>query len=73
MRSQEPKKNVPIYFYYLTIAKQTDSSDSSTYNIQQIVDSFSKLLQYITEKGLNDRKKTLQVLKRLYGLIPMKT
>lgn len=59
MSSQEPKKNVPIYFYYLTIAKQKDSSDSSTYDIQQIVDAFSKLLPYITEKGLNDRKKDI--------------
>ena len=60
MSSQEPKKNVPIYFYYLTIAKQKDSSDSSTYDIQQIVDAFSKLLPYITEKGLKNKKKTFQ-------------
>ena len=59
MSSQEPKKNVPIYFYYLTISKQKDSDDTSVYDIQQIVDAFSKLLPYITEKGLNDRKKTL--------------
>ena len=42
--------SVPIYFYYLTISKQKDSNDSSTYDMQQIVDSFSKLLPYITEK-----------------------
>lgn len=46
----EPKKKVPIYFYYLTISKQKDSNDSSTYDMQQIVDSFSKLLPYITKK-----------------------
>lgn len=35
MSSQEPKKNVPIYFYYLTISKQKDSDDTSVYDIQQ--------------------------------------
>ena len=59
MRSQEPKKNVPIYFYYLTILKQKDSNDSSLYDMQQIVDSFSKLLPYITAKNLTDRKKDI--------------
>ena len=60
MSIQEPKKNVPIYFYYLTISKQKDSNDSSIYDIQQIVDSFSKLLSYITAKNLTDRKKEIQ-------------
>lgn len=59
MSVQEPKKNVPIYFYYLTISKQKDSNDSSIYDIQQIVDSFSKLLSYITAKNLTDRKKDI--------------
>ena len=31
MSSQEPKKNVPIYFYYLAISKQKDSN--GTYGI----------------------------------------
>ena len=59
MSSQEPRKNVPIYFYYLTISKQKDSNDSSLYDMQQIVDSFSKLLPYITSKNLTDRKKDI--------------
>ena len=59
MSSQEPRKNVPIYFYYLTISKQKDSNDSSLYDMQQIVDSFSKLLPYITAKNLTDRKKDI--------------
>lgn len=59
MSSQEPKKNVPIYFYYLTISKQKDSDDYSTYDMQHIVDSFSKLLSYITEKDLTNRKKDI--------------
>lgn len=59
MSSQGPKKNVPIYFYYLTVSKRKDSNDSSTYDIQQIVDSFSKLLSYITAKNLTDRKKDI--------------
>ena len=59
MSSQETKKDVPIYFYYLTVSKQKDSNDSSTYDIKQIVDSFSKLLSYISAKVLNDRKKDI--------------
>ena len=55
MSVQEPKKNVPIYFYYLTISKQKDSNDSSIYDIQQIVISFSFLLSYITAKDLTNR------------------
>lgn len=72
MSSQEPKKNVPIYFYYLAISKQKDSNDSSTYDIQQIVDSFSKLLSYITVKDLTYRKKASQIQKSLYSLILMR-
>lgn len=59
MSGQESKKNVPIYFYYLTISKHKDSNDFSTYNMEQVIDSFSKLLQYITEKDLTDRRKDI--------------
>ncbi len=59
MSSQEPKKNVPIYFYYLTISKQKDSDDTSVYDIQQIVAAFSKLLLYTTTKDLTNRKKDI--------------
>ena len=72
MSSQEPKKNVPIYFYYLTISKQKDSNDSSAYDIQKILDSFSRLLSYVTAKNLTDRKRTSKLQKKLYGLIHMK-
>lgn len=57
MSNQESKKNVPIYFYYLSISKQKDSSDESTYDMIQIVESFSNLLAYIVKKNLNERKK----------------
>ena len=59
MNDQEQSKNVPIYFYYLTISKQKDSDDSSVYDIQQIMTTFSKLLSYITQKNLNERKKDI--------------
>ncbi len=59
MSIQEPKKNVPIYFYYLTISKQKDSDDTSVYDIQQIVAAFSKLLLYTTTKDLTNRKKDI--------------
>lgn len=59
MSSQEPKKNVPIYFYYLTISKQKDSDVLLSYDIQQIVEAFSKLLLYTTTKDLTNRKKDI--------------
>lgn len=68
MSSQEPKKNVPIYFYYLTISKQKDSNDSSTYDMQQIVGSFSKLLPYITAKDLTERKKDITSSEKIVWL-----
>ena len=57
MSDQGQKKNVPIYFYYLAISKQKDSSDESVYDMNQIVESFSKLLAYIVSKDLTERKK----------------
>lgn len=68
MSSQEPKKNVPIYFYYLTISKQKDSNDSSAYDIQKILDSFSKLLSYIIAKNLTDRKKDIKTSEKVVWL-----
>lgn len=55
MDNQEVKKNVPIYFYYLTICKQKDSQDVSAYDIDQIVESFSKLLCFVYQKELKNR------------------
>lgn len=57
MSNEEIKKKVPIYFYYLTISKQKDGNDNSTYDMDQIEDSFSKLLAYIVNKDLTERKK----------------
>lgn len=54
--------------FYFTISKQKDSDDTSVYDMQQIVDAFSKLLLFTTAKDLANRKIS-QVLKRLYGLI----
>lgn len=68
MSSQEPKKNVPIYFYYLTISKQKDSNDSSAYDIQKILDSFSRLLSYVTAKNLTDRKKDITTSEKVVWL-----
>ena len=68
MSSQEPKKNVPIYFYYLTISIQKDSNDSSAYYIQKILDSFSRLLSYVTAKNLTDRKKDIKTSEKVVWL-----
>lgn len=59
MSSSEQKKTVPIYFYYLAISKQKDSSDDSVYDIKQIIDAFSKLLAYIAAKSLTNRRKNI--------------
>ena len=59
MSSSEQKKTVPIYFYYLSISKQKDSSDDSVYDIKQIIDAFSKLLAYIAAKSLTNRRKNI--------------
>lgn len=56
MANQENKKNVPIYFYYLTISKQKGGGDESIYNIAQIVEAFSKLLVYTAAQELTNRK-----------------
>lgn len=40
LSNQDVKKNVPIYFYYLTISKEKDAKDNTTYGIDQIVDFF---------------------------------
>ncbi|WP_122641504.1 hypothetical protein [Luxibacter massiliensis] len=59
MSSPEQKKSVPIYFYYLAISKQKDSSDDSVYEIKQIIEAFSKLLAYIAAKNLTKRRKDI--------------
>ena len=40
MREQEPQKNVPIYFYYLSISKHKDAKDDSAYSTDQIIIAF---------------------------------
>lgn len=57
MPNQESKKSVPIYFYYLAISKQKDSKDDTPYDMEQIVDSFSKMLSFVLEKDLTERRK----------------
>ncbi len=57
MSTQETKKNVPIYFYYLTISKQKDSKDESIYDISKVIDSLSNMFTYVLGKDLTERKK----------------
>lgn len=52
-----PNKNVPIYVYYLTIEKQKSSTDtSSKYDMVEIVNSFTKVLQFTVTQELTERK-----------------
>ena len=52
-----PNKNVPIYVYYVTIEKQKSSTDtSSKYDIAEIVNAFTKVLQFTVSQELTERK-----------------
>lgn len=68
MANQDNKKNVPIYFYYLTISKQKDSADESTYNIKQIVEAFSKLLVYTAAQELTNRRVDIKSAEKVVWL-----
>lgn len=52
-----PNKNVPIYVYYLTIEKQKSSKDtSSKYNMDEIVNAFTRVLKFTISEELTERK-----------------
>ena len=52
-----PNKNVPVYVYYITIEKQKNSTDaSSKYNIEEIVNAFTKILEFTISQELTERK-----------------
>lgn len=73
MSNQKNTKSVPIYFYYLTISKQKDSEDKSTYDINQIVDSFSNLLEYVVAKQLSERKQDNTLSEKVVWLASFET
>ena len=52
MGTQENDKKVLIYFYYLALTRQKEASDTSTYDIAQITNIFSKMLEYTLKKSL---------------------
>lgn len=52
-----PNKNVPIYVYYVTIEKQKSSTAaSSKYDMGEIVNAFTKVLQFTISQELTERK-----------------
>ena len=52
-----PNKNVPVYVYYVTIEKQKNSTDTaSKYNIEEIVNAFTKILEFTISQELTERK-----------------
>lgn len=55
MGETDTKRTIPIYFYYLAVAKQKDSKDTSVYDMNQVVSVFSEMLKYITAKKLPER------------------
>lgn len=72
MGTEERKKNVPIYFYYLAIAKQKNAKDDSVYCMDQIVASFSAMLQYVLSKNLSDRKQDITASEKIVWLASAK-
>lgn len=55
MSDSEEKRNVPIYFYYIAVSKQKDSKDTASYDMEQIVTAFSKMLAYTAQRDLLSR------------------
>lgn len=68
MGTQENDKKVLIYFYYLAITRQKESSDTSTYDIAQITNVFSKMLEYTLKKSLKDRRQELTFAEKVVWL-----
>ena len=68
MDTQENDKKVLIYFYYLAITRQKEASDTSTYDIAQIMNVFSKMLEYTLKKSLKDRRQELTFAEKVVWL-----
>lgn len=68
MGTQENDKKVLIYFYYLAITRQKEASDTSTYDIAQITNVFSKMLKYTLKKSLKDRRQELTFVEKVVWL-----
>lgn len=68
MGTQENDKKVLIYFYYLAITRQKEASDTSTYDIAQITNVFSKMLEYTLKKNLKDRRQELTFAEKVVWL-----
>ena len=49
-------KNIPIYIYYMTIEKQKSSKDSSSYDMQEIINALAKVLDFTQKQELTERK-----------------
>lgn len=68
MGTQENDKKVLIYFYYLAITRQKEASDTSIYDIAQITNVFSKMLEYTLKKSLKDRRQELTFAEKVVWL-----
>ena len=68
MGTQENDKKVLIYFYYLAITRQKEASDTSTYDLAQITNVFSKMLEYTLKKSLKDRRQELTFAEKVVWL-----
>lgn len=68
MSAQGTDKKVLIYFYYLAITRQKEAADTSVYDIAQITNVFSKMLEYTMKKSLKDRKQELTFAEKVVWL-----
>ena len=68
MSGFESSKEIPIYFYYLTIAKTRSDTDDFAYNIQDILAAFSRLLNFLIKKNLNERSFKLESAEKVIWL-----
>jgi len=49
-------KEIPIYFYYLSVERTKSKDDGTTYDIQKVAEAVSLMLSSLCKKDLVDRK-----------------
>lgn len=68
MVNVDNKKTVQLYFYTMSVGRNKKSVDDTPYNIDAIIAAFSRLLTYIIEKELIDRKFDLKPKNKIIWL-----
>jgi hypothetical protein len=66
--SATENRNIPIYFYYLTVGKIRNGTDEAVYNMQDISAAFSNVLSFICEKELINRSIKFESIEKVIWL-----